>query len=263
MNPYHNAIHAADVFASLFYFYTNTEIRRFSSQFDVVCLLISALGHDVGHPGVTNRFLIASRDKIAIQYNDVSVLENMHCSIIFSLLANEEFDILAEIGNGDWANCRSLIIYMILDTDLSKHFEICARFKARASVGNGLNLENLDDKVVVYSMALKCSDIGHSAKCRELHLRWTALVLEEFFMQGDIEMKLKLPVSMYCDRNNTDVPKSQAGFIKNICLPLYENWCFYLKSGPVDLCLKQLRENFEYWDENYRNKRITSIERNE
>lgn len=263
MNPYHNAIHAADVFASLFYFYINTELRQFSSQFDVTCLLISALGHDVGHPGVTNRFLIASRDKIAIQYNDISVLENMHCSIIFSLLANENFDILAEISNEDWANCRSLIIGMILDTDLSKHFEICVKFKAKASMGAGFDLGKLDDKMLVYSMALKCSDIGHSAKCKELHLRWTGLVLEEFFMQGDTEKKLKIPVSMYCDRNNTDVPKSQAGFIKNICIPLYENWCFYLKSSHIDLCLKQLRDNFEYWDENYKSKRLTNVQKAE
>lgn len=249
------------MFSSLFYFYQNSELKQFSSKLDITCLLISSLGHDAGHPGLTNRFLIASRDKIAMQYNDLSVLENMHCSIIFCLLTSENHDILSEICEEDWINCRTLVISMILDTDLSKHFEICAKFKAKVSGGLNLALNNLDDKILAYSMALKCSDIGHSAKCKELHLKWTGLVMEEFFLQGDVEKKLGLQVSMYCDRNNTDVAKSQAGFIKNICLPLYENWCLYSNASQVLMCLKQLKDNFEYWDENYKNRKMTSIER--
>ena len=46
------------------------------------------------------------------------------------------------------------------------------------------------------------------------------------------------------DRNNTDIPKSQAGFIKNICLPLYESWSNYLRSENVyKNCLEQIKIN--------------------
>ena len=42
---------------------------------DMLGAIIAAAGHDVGHPALTNRFLINSRDQIAIRYNDQSVLE--------------------------------------------------------------------------------------------------------------------------------------------------------------------------------------------
>ena len=111
---------------------------------------------------------------------------------------------------------------MVLETDLSKHFEIFSKFKTKAIMLGDIKYEKSEDKMIILSMALKCADIGHSAKSREIHQKWTNLVMEEFFNQGDIEKSKDLPISMYCDRNDTDIPKSQAGFIKNICIPLYE-----------------------------------------
>ena len=38
-------------------------------------------------------------------------------------------------------------------------------------------------------------------------------MLGEFWMQGDREKELGLPVTMLCDRRTTNVAKSQIGFI--------------------------------------------------
>lgn len=260
-NPYHNALHAADVFSSVHYFITNSELAKYVTKLDTVCTLVAGFGHDVGHPGLTNRYLIQSRDKIAIQYNDSSVLENMHCSIIFSIMGQGNNDILGHLGDDDWVNCRKMVITMVLETDLSRHFEVFTKFRTRNTVLNDLTIEKLDDKIMILSMALKCADIGHSAKSKDLHQRWTSLVMEEFFNQGDLEKGSGLQVSMYCDRNNTDIPKSQSGFLKNICIPLYETWCGYLKSVNVDLCLNQLRENYQYWDQSFKNQNTNQIKR--
>jgi 3',5'-cyclic-nucleotide phosphodiesterase/cAMP-specific phosphodiesterase 4 len=261
VNPYHNALHAADVFASIHYFINNSELSKSINKLDTICTLIAGFGHDVGHPGLTNRYLIQSRDKIAIQYNDASVLENMHCSTIFTLMGLGNADILSHLSEDDWVICRKVILTMVLDTDLSRHFEVFTKFRTRASVMNDLSIEKTDDKILILSTALKCADIGHSAKSPELHQRWTSMVMEEFFNQGDLEKTLGLPVSMYCDRNNTDVPKSQAGFLRNICIPLYEIWCSYLKSQQVDLCLGQLRENYQCWDQNMKSRMFTQVKR--
>lgn len=44
-------------------------------------------------------------------------------------------------------------------------------------------------------------DIGHSAKCLELHRIWSRRITEEFWIQGDKEKKYSLPFNPLTDRN--------------------------------------------------------------
>ena len=45
--------------------------------------------------------------------------------------------------------------------------------------------------------------------------------MEEFFNQGDREKEMGLDVSPLCDRNTTQVPQSQIGFIDFILIPQF------------------------------------------
>ena len=51
----------------------------------MLAVVVGAIGHDLAHPGVTNRFLQNSRADLAITYNDASILENMHCAMTFRI----------------------------------------------------------------------------------------------------------------------------------------------------------------------------------
>jgi hypothetical protein len=74
------------------------------------------------------------------------------------------------------------------------------------------------------------------------------MVCEEFFNQGDIERQNGLTISMFCDRETTDIPKSQFGFLTNICIPLYEAWAKYLNDEEIlENCLEQVRKNAQFW----------------
>ncbi|CAG9331046.1 CHK1_6 [Blepharisma stoltei] len=257
-NPYHNACHAADVLHTLLFFYFNGEFLRNLSPLDTISSLVASLGHDVGHPGLTNRFLVNNRDEIAIQYNDISVLENMHCFKIFSIMGKTGCNIFEKLSSDDWVKSRKLIIEMVLETDMSRHFEILGRFRTRALSLSDLNLDNQDDKTLILAMGLKCADIGHSAKIKELHEKWTDLVCEEFYKQGDIERSRRQPISMYCDRENADIPKSQAGFLKNICIPLFDVWCQFLRSDTITRsCLDQMKANYNHWEDKGKARRST------
>lgn len=174
-------------------------------------------------------------------------------------MTNDTNNILSELKESEWIECRKIIISMILQTDLSKHFEILNNFRTRSTVLNDLIPDKYEDKILILSMALKCADIGHSAKKLDTHKKWSQLVMEEYFLQGDFEKSKGLPVSAYCDRNSTSIPKSQLGFIKNICLPMYEIWYLYTRSTKVNLCLSQLHENFEYWDKSFNNRKISEL----
>mmetsp|Transcript_30425 Transcript_30425/g.30083 ORF Transcript_30425/g.30083 Transcript_30425/m.30083 type:complete len:151 (+) Transcript_30425:697-1149(+) len=105
-------------------------------------------------------------------------------------------------------------------------------------------------------MLMKAADVGHAAKSVDLHHKWTNLIVQEFFNQGDIEKQKGQTVSMYCDRETTNTAKSQAGFIKNLVLPMYEAICAYLKSPLFEEnCLEQLKNNLHCWEyEMTRNK---------
>jgi len=257
-NPYHNACHAAEVCHSLLYFIENSEIVKYMTGFDMIAVIMASLGHDLGHPALTNRFLTTNRDKIAMRYNDSSVLENMHVSKIFKLLNQTESDILQTLVVEDWSHVRKVVIEMVLHTDMGKHFEFLGQFRTRATSISDISLDSNEDKTFVLSIALKSADLSHAAKNDDLHRKWTDLVCEEFFNQGDKEKSLGQPVSMYCDRETTDIPKSQAGFIKNICLPLYEAWLNFLGSPEANVnCLDQLRKNLAMWESKSKTRRNT------
>lgn len=217
---------------------------------DLLGSIVAGLGHDASHPSLTNKFLVVNRDDIAITYNDRSVLENMHASKCFEIMEKTGCNLLESLITDDWISIRKIIISMIMDTDMARHFELLGKFRSRTSTLGDINLEKSEDREVVMCMAIKCADLGHSAKIIELHEKWTALICEEFFHQGDLEKEREQPVSMYCDRENTDIPKSQVGFIKNICLPLYETWTNYLRSDTIyKNCIDQLRINMRNWEE--------------
>ena len=90
---------------------------------------------------------------------------------------------------------------------MSRHFELLKEFRASHSAILCTDIGNLDERIRVLEVFIKAADIGHAAKKVELHEKWTYLVCEEFFQQGDLEKKLGLPVSMFCDRGNTNIPK--------------------------------------------------------
>ena len=63
-NPYHNALHAADVVATLDYFLRQPALSRILSPIDILSALVGALVHDLAHPGFNNPFLEATKHEV-------------------------------------------------------------------------------------------------------------------------------------------------------------------------------------------------------
>jgi hypothetical protein len=62
------------------------DLMKHLSDLNVMACFLSCLMADIGHPGVNNAYLIATKHPKAIRYNDISVLENHHCAMAFKLL---------------------------------------------------------------------------------------------------------------------------------------------------------------------------------
>ena len=73
---------------SYFYFILNLFISLYSSiltKLELFACIFSAIIHDCDHPGCNNNFLIATNHPLAITHNDISPLENHHCSTGFKI----------------------------------------------------------------------------------------------------------------------------------------------------------------------------------
>lgn len=68
---------------------------------------IGALAHDLGHPGVTNTFLVSTRNQLALTYNDASCLENFHVASLYDICKNPETDIMCKLESHEWHLVRN------------------------------------------------------------------------------------------------------------------------------------------------------------
>jgi hypothetical protein len=123
-NPYHNSIHAADALQAFYFFLEEGGLRAHLSSETALACLIGAGIHDVGHPGVTGKYLIATQDDLAITYNDKSPLENMHLATAFSLLRQDHLNFIDHFSSSHRAAFRHTLIEMVLATDNDHHFEM-------------------------------------------------------------------------------------------------------------------------------------------
>ncbi|KAH8392936.1 hypothetical protein KR215_011572 [Drosophila sulfurigaster] len=213
-NPYHNNLHAVDVMQSMHYCLCNTGLMNWLTDLEIFASLLAALLHDFEHTGTTNNFHVMSGSETALLYNDRAVLENHHVSASFRLMKEDDANILSHLSREEYKELRTLIIDMVLATDMTYHFQQLKIMR------NLLTLqEPTIDKSKALSLVLHCCDISHPAKHWDVHHRWTMLLLEEFFRQGDLEKELGLPFSPLCDRKNTLVAESQIGFIDFIVEP--------------------------------------------
>lgn len=267
---YHNERHAGTVAHLNVWLLRNTAFWDPLTPCQKLAVVVAALVHDVGHFGVNNSMLVNSSHPLSVTYNDRAVLENFHLSVAFRTMlfySDGAANILEQLTVEEYKAERAAIIELVLETDMASHFDFLTRFKLKmhfikATMGLLRNAKNTDDDLdrkvlredalancwMVAKACIRCADIGHSSVQWEFHYKWSCLLMKEFFAQGKQEAELGIPVSPVCDEANTDVPKSQVGFIKFICQPLFEALEQADFSGSiVTVCLRQMRSNSATW----------------
>lgn len=221
-SPYHNSQHAADVCNSFYYLASKSQMwnAKDISTYSRAAMLIAALGHDVGHFGRTNLFLIKTCHAYAVNYNDRSVLECFHSATLARLL--EQTNLLALVPRDHRQTARQWMITLILSTDVSKHMEDLSALRLRLQAENFDPVRDSGDQQKCLTMFIRAADLGHSAKPLQLHQDWSNRVIQEFHDQGDEEKRLGIPVSPLCDRDGFDMPASQVGFLQFLCIPMWK-----------------------------------------
>ena len=255
---YHNSMHGADVTQSVCLYFLNSNAEEVcqSLVLDLLGILIASLGHDLGHPGFTNPFQINSSSELALTYNDYSCLENFHASSLFKTIRNPKYDIFEKLQVPDYKTIRKRMIGDILATDMANHGKIMTVIKSKISLNmeenkskfellSGNDKTKFEEQQSLFDFLIHAADLAHNTKLFSISLKWVELLSEEFWLQGDKEKSMNLPVSFLCDRDNYDIPKSQIGFIKGFIIPTFET---LVNAFPtLDYTLKNAKINLNRW----------------
>ncbi|KAF4647594.1 Calcium/calmodulin-dependent 3',5'-cyclic nucleotide phosphodiesterase 1B, partial [Perkinsus olseni] len=174
---YHNQMHAAQVTSHGEYLLRAAGVPV--NALDHTAFLVACICHDVGHSGKNNAFYVETGDRLALRYNDRSVLEQFHVATAFELM--EDFP-------------EFLVIELILSTDMAKHFAIITDLRLllrdpelRAAIDES---KNADDRLLILKACIKAADIGHTCLPWDQHYELSLRLSEEFFKQGDLEKEL-------------------------------------------------------------------------
>ncbi len=154
------------------------------------------------------------------------------------------------------------------------------RFTTTTSNQEDFKTTSVKYRGLLLCAVLKLSDVGHTAKGKVNHMKWTDKIMEEFFCQGEKEKDMGMAVSAFMDRekmknqkgicqvrSNLNLmpaifvvlaidhvshllppcPFSQEGFLNFIVLPLYKAWVgIFKESKPL---LTHLERNYQYWSD--------------
>ena len=256
---YHNSMHGADVTQSLclYFLYSNAEEICQSLVLDLLGILIAALGHDLGHPGLTNPFQINSSSELAITYNDISCLENFHTSKLFRTIRNPQTDIFEKLTVQDYKTIRKRMIGNILSTDMANHGKIMTVIKSRIAINkaenktkfellSGNEKTKFEEQQSLFDFLIHAADLAHNTKLFNISLKWVELLSEEFWLQGDKEKSMNLPVSFLCDRDNYNIPNSQVGFIKGFIIPTFD--CLVNIFPSLKYTMDNAKTNLKKWE---------------
>ncbi|KAK8048656.1 3'5'-cyclic nucleotide phosphodiesterase [Apiospora phragmitis] len=243
--PYHNFRHAVDVLQATFNFLgrigalppyplqsgadvtptPKSPLAALLKPFEALTLLISAIGHDVGHPGVNNGFLVVLNAPLAQLYNDRSVLESFHCAA-YSQILRRYWPLAFES-----TKMRSLMISSILATDMGLHFDYMTklgnlqeRFQENHSTDgwNGRTLES--ETALICALLIKCADISNVARKFDTALKWMYILCDEFSRQASMENQIGISSSLISEprKDFLSLAKAQLGFMNMFAIPLFQ-----------------------------------------
>jgi cAMP-specific phosphodiesterase 4 len=244
-NPYHNFQHIMDVTQTTNVILLDPLLSSKLDLLDKFIVLLSALLHDINHPGMNNAYQISANTELALLYNDISVLESMHACHASKLLL-EDNGILQGVTLDTKKKIRKVMIELILGTDMVKHFAISGELSKFNGDKDRNTTLSVEDKTLILKSILHMADISNPAKSWNTSKLWSDRVAAEFFNQGDIERTESLPISPMCDRNATSQDESSLGFCDFIVAPYLYQTTVLAPTVLIPAC-KTLKENRDVW----------------
>ncbi|XXQ33008.1 Phosphodiesterase [Plasmodiophora brassicae] len=251
-NPYHNFQHAFSVLHMVFLFVTTTSAKTMLTRADILALTVGAIGHDVGHPGMNNDFLINTEHELAVRYNDASVLENHHAATVCQLMRQENCDFLPEMTRQQRQELRKCMVEAILHTDQSLHKSMLDNLMTKASrfinTNQTINRDSPADRQMLVNNILHCSDIGNP--CLPVHMsqEWAKAIQQEFYQQATREKAMGLPYAAFMANDSEEALATlQINFINYVVSPIWKAMHEFLPELTV--AMNNMAANKAAWEQ--------------
>jgi hypothetical protein len=240
--PYHNFKHGFSVFQLIYVISErNNKFYDFLSNQDYLFLLLAGIGHDICHPGINSAYLIGTKNSLAEQYNNVSVLENHHASVTLELLKSSA--LLQDMNESYW---KEVIVHTILSTDMARHKVVFGDFEG---VKGNYDKSQKFHRVSFMGYALHCTDLGNPTLDFPLAAIWSFKILQEFNNQVAYEEKAGITVSEFMRIGNDleKIKKSQVTLIDFIVFPLWKGLSELVKN--IEDIPEAIQKNKGLWQE--------------
>ncbi|EER10832.1 3',5'-cyclic-nucleotide phosphodiesterase, putative [Perkinsus marinus ATCC 50983] len=222
--PYHNFKHAYSVLAAVGRILRISGADVFCSPVDEIALLVGALTHDLGHQGFNNDYYVKRRHPLAIRYNDIAVLENMHSAKTFELLLEHNNNFLSEWTDEQYMEFRKTTINAILATDMKVHFDLTTKLQELGASLGEIDYESPENRILVHKCVVHAADISNPVLPTDLYKNWSYRVMKEFHHQAEAEKLQGLSFAPFMEHHPDDeleFAKLQLGFITFVAAPLW------------------------------------------
>ena len=242
--PYHNWLHALDVTQYVFSVIKSANLKNYLTNLEIFGLLFSSLCHDTDHNGMNNNFHRKAHTVFAHLAPNLPPLEHHHSCITMDLSRS----LLQQIPDeNDRMYLSHFIINCIMATDMEQHKVFIDEFKALQN--NGYDINNENHRLLLAQIVLKAGDLSNTVRDFDEAVRMTTKLNNECHRQGDEEVRLKLPISPMCDRNDkTPMCVGQIGFYKFVAGPLMKELHTFFAPSLVEN-EKQFESNLKRWED--------------
>jgi len=184
--------------------------------------VLSALIHDVDHPGVPNAQLVREQTTLALAYRNKSVAEQNSVDIAWKLLMTDGYKDLRRtiyVNEAEYARFRQLVVNAVLATDVMDK-ELGAARNVRWNQAFEPSSEEPEPPqtainrkaTIVLEHLMQASDVAHTMQHWHVYRKWNTRLFEEMhraYREGRAENN---PAEFWYE--------SEKGFLEYYVIPL-------------------------------------------
>ncbi|KAH0790614.1 cAMP phosphodiesterase [Histomonas meleagridis] len=238
-NPFNNFRRSCDCLQFTTYILTKIQSIKFSDT-ETIGLLLSALLHDIEHPGTNNLFQIHTCSQISLTYNDRHPIESNSASVSVQLVQDcfSYYNKLIEL--------KQIIINCILITDYSKLQKFLIKL---SSIKSFDFVNNKNHRLFALQLLMLMGDLSFAIRKWNITNYWYQMLRDEKYLQGDMERRLGMQVDPLMDRRqiSSRVQVVKAHY-KIVVVPVFQEAVRVFPEMEEEI-LKALQENLSIIEE--------------